>query len=262
MNTAPTADPNTLLDAAAGGDRRAREALLVAHLPLVRRVAASYRDLGLPFDDLVQEGSLGLLEAIDDYDPERGIDFARYGRFRARRAIRNALTERSRLVRLPKHVVERRRLLEQERGRIFAATGRAATAAELAARTGLTVDAVVATLDAAIDAVSLEAPVAPDGSPLEELVPDPAAPDPEGTVVEHDSVERIDAAVKRLPERQRRIVEHAFGFEAPSESLAEIAAEEHLSPQRTRTIVGDALRKLRDELETLVGTAFMSAFGR
>lgn len=247
-----TTHRDALLDAAASGDRRAREAILLAHLPLVRRVAASYRDLGLPFDDLVQEGSVGLLEAIEDFDPDRGIDFASYGRFRARRSIRNALTERSRLVRLPKHVVERRRLLEQERARIFAATGRAPTAAELAARTGLTVETVLATLDASIDAVSLDAPVSLDGSPLEELVPDPTAPDPERVALEHDSVERIDAAVEHLPERQRRIVEHTFGFTAPPESLAEIAEEEHLSPQRTRTIVIDALQKLRAELETLV----------
>jgi RNA polymerase primary sigma factor len=69
----------------------------------VRSLAARYRDIGLPFDDLVQEGSLGLLEAIDGYDAGRGTDFETYARFRVRRAIRNALTEKSRLIRLPKH---------------------------------------------------------------------------------------------------------------------------------------------------------------
>src|SRR5262245_40563319 len=87
-----------LIRAAAHGDRGARDRLLVLNLPLVRRVAARYRGVGLPYDDLVQEGSLGLLDAIDHYDEERGVNFDAYARFRVQRAIRNALTERARLV--------------------------------------------------------------------------------------------------------------------------------------------------------------------
>ena len=253
---------DALLAAAAAGDRRARESIVAAYLPLARSVAAWYGNLGLPSDDLVQEASLGVLEAIDSYDPKYGVDFAGYARFRARRAVRNALTERARLVRLPKHVVELRRLLERERAQILAATGKAPTEAELAARLDLPVETVVMALEAAINAVSLDAPATLDGSPLEELVPDPAAPDPEATVVERDLVRRVDEAVERLPARQRRIIEHTFGFGEPAESIAEIAEEEHLSPQRTRTIVIDALQKLRDDLETVVAGSFMSLFGR
>src|SRR5438046_844015 len=90
---------------ACGRRGRARVRLLVPYLPLVRRVAARYRGIGLPYEDLVQEGSLGLLEAIAQYDETRGVAFEIYARFRAQRAIRNALTERARLVRLPKHIV-------------------------------------------------------------------------------------------------------------------------------------------------------------
>jgi RNA polymerase sigma factor (sigma-70 family) len=239
---------DALLAEAAAGDRRAREAVVAAYLPLARSVAAWYGNLGLPFDDLVQEASLGVLEAIDTYDAKHGVDFAGYARFRARRAVRNALTERARLVRLPKHIVELRRLLERERAQMLAATGRPPTAEELAARVDLPVETVVTALEAAINAVSLDAPATLDGSPLEELVP--------------DVVRRVDEAVERLPERQRRIIEHTFGFGEPQESIAEIAEEEHLSPQRTRTIVIDALQKLRDDLEAVVGGAIMSALGR
>lgn len=250
-----------LLRVAAAGDRRAREQMLVASLPLIRGAASRYRGAGLPFEDLVQEGAVGLLEAIDNYDPDVGVEFTTYARFRVHRAIRNALTERGRLVRLPKHVVERRRLLERERARVFAATGRAPTPTELAARTGLTIDAVVGALDAGIDTVSLDEPVALDGSPLEDRVADPAAVDPEQTAVEHDAVRQIDEAVEHLSDRQRLIVEHAFGFGTPQESIAQVASELHLSPQRTRTIVAEALHKLRAELEVL-GTLISSGLLR
>ena len=135
------------------------------HLPLVRKVAARYRGAGLPYDDLVQEGSIGLLEAIERYDERCGVPFESYARFRIHRAIRNALTARARLIRLPKHVVERRRLIDRENARLFAATGRAPTVAELAAETGLRPDAIRAAVDAAADAISLDEPVTPDGSP-------------------------------------------------------------------------------------------------
>ena len=244
--------PSVRLSAAVAGDRAAADALVRAELPLVRRIAARYRYAGLPFDDLVQEGSMGVLEAIRDFDSDHGVPFETYARFRIHRSIRNALTERSRLVRLPKHVVERRRLLDRERAAIFAATGHDPSAAELAARTGLQPDVVSAALDAAIDAVSLDEPVVAGGSTLEELLADPAAADPESTVLDADVVRRVDDAVGRLPDRQRTMIEHAFGFGTEPESLTEVAEEFHLSPQRTRTIVVDALERLRRDLETLL----------
>lgn len=117
-------------------------------------------------------------------------------------------------------------------------------------------------LQAAINAVSLDAPATLDGSPLEKLVPDTSAPDPEATAVQRDLVRRVDDAVDRLPARQRRIVAHTFGLGEPAVSIAEIAEQEHLSPQRTRAIVIDALRKLRDDLEAVVAGSFMSLLAR
>src|SRR4051794_27862075 len=101
------------VEAAKQGDRRCRAVLLSAHLPTVRAIASRYDRMGLPLDDLVQEGSIGVMEAIERYDPARSDDFESYARFRIRRAIRNALTSRSRLIRLPKHVIERRRAVQR-----------------------------------------------------------------------------------------------------------------------------------------------------
>ena len=168
-----------LLQAAQAGDRRSREQLATSHLGLVRSVASRYRDLGLPFDDLVQEGSLGLLEAIDRHDPSRGMPFDGYARFRIRRAIRNALTDQARLIRLPKQIVQRRRAIDDAEARLAAeAAGRPPTALELAAATGLSVGAVLNARSAGLAPVSLDAPVLPDGSSLATVVADPQQPTP------------------------------------------------------------------------------------
>jgi RNA polymerase primary sigma factor len=238
-----------LVRAAAHGDRAAGERLLAANLPLVRRVAARYRGVGLPYDDLVQEGALGFLDAIAHFDQSRGVDFEAYARFRVHRAIRNALTDRARLVRLPKRIVERRRAIDREAARLQAAGERTPTPELLAARTGLSVAAVLEARSAAIEPVSLDEPVTFDGSPLESLVADPAAVDPEYALLTHDEIARVDEAVAHLPERQRRIVRRTFGFDEPNEPIAAVAAELHLSPQRTRAIALDALYRIRNELE-------------
>ncbi|MEX2023592.1 MAG: sigma-70 family RNA polymerase sigma factor [Thermoleophilaceae bacterium] len=239
-----------LLRAAQGGDRRSREQLVTSHLGLVRFVASPYRDLGLPLDDLVQEGSLGLLDAIDHYDPRHGATFEGYARFRVRRAIRNALTEQARLIRLPKQMVERRRAIARAEERLAAeAAGRAPTAAQLAADTGLSVAAVVDARSAGLAAVSLDEPILPDGSSLAGVVADPEAGDPQLTAIEHEQAELLRAALEKLPERQRRILSLRWGIGGAAMSNVELATELEVSPRRAQTIGRDALYELRAALE-------------
>ena len=245
-----TAEDATVLQAARRGDPRARERLVAEHLGIVRSVASHYRNLGLPFDDLVQEGSLGLLEAIDFYDPARSVDFETYARFRARRAIRNALTEKSRLIRLPKQIVERRRAIERTEARLAAALGHLPTAGEIAAALGLEQSAVLETRDVSGTPISLDYTVLPDGSPLEAVVADSAAPDPELETVDHEQAELVNAALAILPERQREIVTRHFGVHRAPQEIADVASALHLSQQRTRAIERDALYAMRGRLET------------
>jgi len=239
-----------LLRAARRGDRGARERLVISHLGLVRSVASRYRDLGLPFDDLVQEGSLGLLDAIDRYDPCRGPEFDSYARFRVRRAIRNALTDQARLIRLPKQVVERRRAIDRTEAKLTAAAnGRVSTPTQLAAATGLSIAAVLEARSARLAPISLDQPILPDGSSLESVVADPAASDPELKALEHEQAELLNAALEKLPERQRRVVSLQWGLGGAPGSNAELAAELKLSPRRTQTIGRDALYELRAALD-------------
>jgi RNA polymerase primary sigma factor len=243
------------LRAARRGERKARERLVVAHLDLVRATASRYRGLGMPFDDLVQEGLLGLLDAVDRYDESRGVAFETFARFRIRRAIRNALTDQARLVRLPKQVVERRRLLESLEGRLTTATGRAPSATELAAASGLPVAAVLEAQAAPTTATSLDAPLRSSGSPAETLIPDAEARDPEREALEAEEARLLHEAVDRLAPRQREIVTRHFGLEGEAAAVAAVAADLHLSERRTRTIEQEALRHLEDELRPALGSA-------
>jgi RNA polymerase sigma factor (sigma-70 family) len=189
-----------------------------------------------------------LIDAIDRYDPNRGATFEAYARFRIRRAIRHALTDQSRLIRLPKQVVERRRALERAEARL-AAGGEHPTAADLAAATGLSVSAVVEAREAVSAPVSLDEPVLPDGSPLESLVADPGASDPELETLASEQSALLRAALARLPERKRRVVAAQWGLDGQrSTNGVEIAAELDLSPRRTQTIGQDALHDLREIL--------------
>jgi RNA polymerase sigma factor (sigma-70 family) len=248
-------DDANLLDATRRGDRRARERLVADYLPVVRTVAFRYRELGLGFDDLVQEGSLGLLDAIERFNPSRSDDFESYARFRIRRAIRTALTEQSRLIRLPKQVVERRRAIDRAEARLRSTTGRSPTADELAAATGLTSATVTAMRALGTAPISLDQVILEDGSPLEALVADDAARDPEDETIGHAEVDEVDEAVASLPNRQREIVSRHFGLGCDAEQLTEVAAKLHVSPQRARAIERDALYTLREQLERLVTPA-------
>jgi RNA polymerase primary sigma factor len=251
-------DDATLLAAAKGGDRLAREHLVENHFHDIRSVAFHYRGLGLPFDDLVQEGSLGLLEAIDLYDPERGADFETYARFRARRAIRNALTEKSRVIRLPKQVVERRRAIERAEAQLAAAEGHLPSTHEVATALGLPESAVLETRDISGAPVSLDESLLPDGSPLGAIVADRAAVDPAIEAVEHEQAELVDAAVAALPERQREVLSRHFGLGRSPQEIADVAAALHLSQQRTRAIERDALFALRTHLEAAPQSSSLS----
>ena len=211
-----------LLRAAQRGDPYSREMLVASHLGLVRSVASRYRDLGLPFDDLVQEGSLGLLDAIEQYDRSHRSSFESYAGFRVRRAIRNALTDQARLIRLPKQMVERRRAIARAEARLAAeASGRPPTPAELAVDTGLTVAAVV---------------------------------DARSAGIEHDETEQLRAALERLPERQRRTLSLRWGIGGVPMSNAEVATELEVSPHRAQAIGRDALYELRAALNPTKAT--------
>lgn len=217
------------------GDRAARAAVVEEHMGLVRSVAFHYRDLGLPLEDLVQEGAIGLLAAVDDYDPDRGASFSTYAYWRVRAAITHALTAHGNLVRVPRPLLERRREVAHAHERLLA-QGRRTSVAALAEETALTpVD--VATALRPIRVASLD-----DDAPG-------TAASPQTQLVDGEQAFAVRTAVRRLPRRKRAIVSRHFGLAGEPESLAAIAHDLALSPARTRALKDEALRDLAAALE-------------
>ena len=184
-----------LLRAAGRGDPGAREQLVRGHLPLIRSLASRYRGYGLALDDLVQEGALGLLDAIDRYDPCRSTSFETYARFRIRRAICNALSEQARLIRLPKHIIEQRRALDRAEARLLA-TGSQVTPAALAAATGLSLEAVLEARAAPQTPMSLDEPAHPGRVRARDVGCRPyGESDPEAEALAHERTSSVRSAL-------------------------------------------------------------------
>jgi RNA polymerase primary sigma factor len=227
------------------GDHVARTRLVEEHMGLVRSVALRYRGLGLPVEDLVQEGAIGLLAAIDEYDPRRGTSFSTYAFWRVRAAVTHALTAHGHVVRLPRPVLEHRRRVAQAREQL-AAAGREPSVNELAKATSLR-PAEVIEAQAPKRVASLDQP-APDGTMLGALVADEATRGPEAQLVRRDEVRALRRALRRLRGRKRVIVSRHFGLAGEPQTLTEIAGDLHLSPERTRALKEEALHELAAEL--------------
>lgn len=231
------------------GDRIARTRLVEEHMGLVRSIAFRYRDLGLPVEDLVQEGAIGLLSAIDDYDASRGASFSTHAFWRVRAAVTHALTARGQLVRLPRPVLERRRGVAHARERLVSAGGEP-TLSQLAEATALSRRELAEAL-AAGGVASLDQPAA-NGRTLGELVSSDSAGSPERRLVAHEQVLALRDAVHHLRGRKRTIVSRHFGLAGQAETLTEIANDLRLSPERTRALKDEALRELAAELEPAI----------
>jgi RNA polymerase sigma factor (sigma-70 family) len=233
-----------LVCAARQGDRRARDEVVRRNLGFVRGVASRYRDLGLPFEDLVQEGVVGLLEAIETYEPRRDTALSTYAFWHVRRAITHALTNEARLVRLPRRVVERRRAALRAWSRLAGANGHTPTNGEIAAATGLSVAAVdeLQTLPAAV--LNFDEPRSESGLTMADVLADTSAADPELEAITHERGRELVQAIQALSPRERVVIASHFGLGGPPRSLQDVAEELHLSAQRAREIEQEALHEL------------------
>ena len=227
------------------GDRVARAKLVEEHMGLVRAIAFRYRDRGLPLDDLVQEGAIGLLAAADNYDPDRGTAFSTYAFWRIRAAVTHALTADGQVVRVPRPVLERRRRVAREGDRL-ARAGRRPSIAALAEATGLPERDVAESLNRRVVG-SLDA-TTPSGHPLADTIADRCAPVPEDELLNSVRAGAVRAAVHRLSPRKRTIVGRHFGLTGEPATLTEISEDMHLSAERVRGLKNEALRELASDL--------------
>lgn len=225
---------------------QAKTQMLQANLRLVIYVANRYRDRGLPFLDLVQEGNVGLMRALEKFEPQRGLKFITYAYWWIRQAINRAILEQHRTIRLPQHVIERQGKLRAARAKLWDLYGRAPRAQELSAALGWTVDELEELRLAGQPITRLHQPVTDDGDERADVVEDAQALQPEEVVAEDQLRRRLAACLTSLSAREACILRLRYGLETDhAHSLQEIGDMLGISRERVRQVEKLALEKLR-----------------
>ena len=228
---------------------KARDRLIRCNLRLVVSIAKRYQGLGLPFLDLIQEGNLGLVKAVDRFDWRRGTRISTCATWWIRHAIHQALNNRARTIRLPSSVTGTMRLIRQARERLRDRLGREPTDAELAQKADVTPDRVQQLRHMTQQVVSLDAPLGghtDQQTTLGHVIEDRHTPLPMSEVTKQLLHEDMRRVLKELSARERRVLRSRFGLDSSeSHTLEEVANEMGVTRERVRQIQGRALRKLR-----------------
>src|SRR5271169_3912735 len=235
------------------GDKKAREHMIKANLRLVVKIARDYEGIGLPLLDLISEGNIGLMKAVERFDPKKGGKLSTYGSWWIKQSIKRALANQSKTIRLPVHLVDKISKMRRTAMKLQEELGHEPTDEELADEMGMTALRVRQMRQAAVRPASLDAPIGDDDSNnFSDVVEDENASSPYDNLEDKTVVNMLQDMVKHLDHREATILRYRFGLDGGTEkTLEEVGVKFGVTRERVRQIQNLALKKLRKMIEKL-----------
>ena len=238
------------------GDKRAREQMIKANLRLVVKIARDYEGIGLPLLDLISEGNIGLMKAVERFDPAKGGKLSTYGSWWIKQSIKRALANQSKTIRLPVHLVDKISKMRRTALRLQEELGREPTDEELGEELGISASRGAQMRMAAIRPASLDAPIGDeDSNNFAEVVQDESADTPYEQLEGKTVTKMLQEMVKTLDHREATILRARFGLDGgPQKTLEEVGVKFGVTRERVRQIQNIALKKLRKMIEKMEAT--------